>query len=1033
MFSIKKISIFGLIFITFLGSIQYIFLSAVPESVSSFAFMFITNLVGFVILGISSIKVIKFIKRRTYLKGFLLALELTGFNFFMILGSKNMDSVIISSVVSIYFIFVTPLLLIFKKSINFFSSIASVIAVLALLLMFGTDTSILLKSTNIIYLLLADVFFALYVVSISIWGENENPTQLTLTQILASLLVAVIGFAFELFAGKASFSLPTDFKFWITVAFIGIFIRAVYGILQMKCQKHTSALTASLIFSTEIIMTMIMNPILSRIMGTEYAPATIFQIIGAVLLIISILLVDEEIMKKLGYTDINVKTIVDKDGNIVKKSSVSRKMIFLTMTLSMVIQILSVVISLSAIGHIRVVTIANSTKLGEETANISSDALKAELETELINTANDKATLAQTKLLEYASQVNFVASYAKTLYSNPNAYPKKEVMYPLKKNGGKWTMQRILASNSITYKSLENECSLLGNMEEVFRPIVKSNSNISTIYLGTKSGLLLSYDPSSDIASDKDIDEELYYEYRKSTWYNLSQELLKNGKTFAFTETYQDSYGRGLTITCLAPISDKNGNFIGCVATDILMEDLNKTIVSEGIKEPSFATLIDNKGNIIAHKDLDPNSDKTFNIKEKNQQNKLYEASEVILRKKTGITKIGIGDDAYYIAYSEIPSTDWILCMASPLNEVVKPAIAIHEKISKNTSTIIGSVVNVTFLVIQICIVISALIFLIISLLVGKFTKKIIDPLKKLEQDVNRISQGNLSLRTLVKTDDEIGNLAISFNDMAESLQKYITDLKEATAKEERIASELNVATRIQASSLPTEYPNCDEYEIFATMTPAKEVGGDFYDFFKIDDTHLGLVIADVSGKGVPAALFMMISKTLVKTQCKLNTTLSPAQILTTVNNQLCEHNSEDMFVSVWLGIFDITTGILTASNAGHEFPAIRHTNSNFELFEDKHGFVLGGMPEMKYKEYKIELQKGDRLFVYTDGVAEANNINNELYGTDRMIKALNKYKDNNLKDLLKNMRVDIDSFVKEAPQFDDITMLCMEYRGYNK
>lgn len=1030
MLSIKKISIFGLIFITFLGSIQYIFLSAVPESVSSFAFMFITNLVGFVILGISSIKVIKFIKRRTYLKGFLLALELTGFNFFMILGSKNMDSVIISSVVSIYFIFVTPLLLIFKKSINFFSSIASVIAVLALLLMFGTDTSILLKSTNIIYLLLADVFFALYVVSISIWGENENPTQLTLTQILSSLLVATIGFGVELFAGKATFSLPTDFKFWITVAFIGIFIRAVYGILQMKCQKHTSALTASLIFSTEIIMTMIMNPILSRIMGTEYAPATIFQVIGAVLLIISILLVDEETMKKLGYKDINVKTIVDKDGNVIKKSSVSRKMIFLTMTLSMVIQILSVVISLSAIGHIRIVTIENSTKLGEETANISSEALKTELETELINTANEKGALAQTKLLEYASQVNFAASYARTLYSNPNSYPKKEVMYPLKKNGGKWTMQRVLADESIKYDSIKNECSLFGGMEDVFKPIIKSNSNISTIYMGTEDGILLSYDIYSDTASEKE--EELYYEYRKASWYTLAKDLHKNGKTFAFTETYQDSYGRGLTITCLAPISDKNGNFIGCVAADILMKDLNRTIVSEGIKEPSFATLIDNKGNIIAHKDIDPNSEKTFNIKENNNQNKLYEASEVILRKKTGITKIGIGDNAYYIAYAEIPSTNWILCMASPLNEVVKPAIAIHEKISKNTSTIIGSVVNVTFLVIQVCIVISALIFLVISLLVGKFTKKIIDPLKKLEQDVNRISQGNLSLRTLVKTDDEIGNLALSFNDMAESLQKYITDLKEATAKEERIASELNVATKIQVSSLPSEYPNCDEYEIFATMNPAKEVGGDFYDFFKIDDTHLGLVIADVSGKGVPAALFMMISKTLVETQCKLNTTLSPGQILTTVNNQLCEHNSEDMFVSVWLGIFDITTGSLTASNAGHEFPAIKRANGNFEIFEDKHGFVLGGMPEMKYKEYKLELQKGDRLFVYTDGVAEANNINNELYGTDRMVTALNKYKDNNLQDLLKNMRVDIDEFVKEAPQFDDITMLCMEYRGYN-
>ena len=282
-----------------------------------------------------------------------------------------------------------------------------------------------------------------------------------------------------------------------------------------------------------------------------------------------------------------------------------------------------------------------------------------------------------------------------------------------------------------------------------------------------------------------------------------------------------------------------------------------------------------------------------------------------------------------------------------------------------------------------------------------------------------------------IKTGDEIESLSESFNFMLAELKNYIANLSKVTAEKERIGAELDVARHIQASMLPCifpAFPERQEFDIFASMTPAKEVGGDFYDFFLVDEDHLVMVIADVSGKGVPAAMFMMISKTLIKSAAQSG--LSPNAILEKVNNQLCENNDAEMFVTVWLGILEISTGIMKCVNAGHEYPAIMRNNGNFELFKDKHGFVLAGMEGARYREYEVELKEGDRLFVYTDGVPEATDASNTLYGTDRMICALNNAKDSSCSQLLEALHRDVDAFVGEADQFDDLTMLCLEYKG---
>lgn len=282
-----------------------------------------------------------------------------------------------------------------------------------------------------------------------------------------------------------------------------------------------------------------------------------------------------------------------------------------------------------------------------------------------------------------------------------------------------------------------------------------------------------------------------------------------------------------------------------------------------------------------------------------------------------------------------------------------------------------------------------------------------------------------------IHTGDEIEGLAEAFEYMAAELARYIKNLTEVTAEKERIGVELNVATQIQANMLPgifPPFPHRNEFAIYATMTPAKEVGGDFYDFFLVDEAHLALVIADVSGKGVPAALFMMIAKTLIKSSAQ--TGMSPKDILEKVNNQLCENNQAEMFVTVWLGILEIATGKMICANAGHEFPVIKRKDADFELLRDKHGFVLAGIEGSKYSEYEAILERGDRLYVYTDGVPEATDGNNNMYGLERMTAALNRYKDTPVEEMLVLIKQDIDRFVAGAPQFDDITMLTIEMKG---
>ena len=265
-------------------------------------------------------------------------------------------------------------------------------------------------------------------------------------------------------------------------------------------------------------------------------------------------------------------------------------------------------------------------------------------------------------------------------------------------------------------------------------------------------------------------------------------------------------------------------------------------------------------------------------------------------------------------------------------------------------------------------------------------------------------------------------------------IQQQTEEYEKQRMESSRLETELSMASSIQADMLPNifpAFPEREEFDIYASMDAAKEVGGDFYDYFFVDDSHLGMVMADVSGKGVPAALFMMVSKIVIQ-QYTLQS-LSPKAALEIANRTICANNREEMFVTVWLGVLDIDTGKLTAANAGHEYPVIGRAGKGFSLLNDKHGLVIGAFEHSKYREYEVQLEPGDTVFLYTDGVPEATNASEELYGTERMLAALNRSPGAEPDELLKNLRADVDAFVGDAPQFDDLTMLALRYNGSKK
>ncbi len=435
---------------------------------------------------------------------------------------------------------------------------------------------------------------------------------------------------------------------------------------------------------------------------------------------------------------------------------------------------------------------------------VSQKALLVQMENAMCDVTSNRAQRADLQLNVYSSYISRCVSYIESLYAAPQTFAKRPVLPPDASKKGVYSMQRYPVSKEIKLTAIEDELALLGNLESLWLPMMKMDGvMITTIYVGTESGFLISYDKNADIAEFNEGDTESYFDFFKSSWY---LDAKKADKAF-FTDLYPDSYGRGLMISCAAPFR-KNGQFAGVVCMDILVTDLHKSIIDFSIGPGSFSFLLNKQGAIIASPDIKLDQKEFENIRDVSHP--ASELADRILGGDVGV--VALQDKNLFYAFAPITVADWTLCVHIPKELVFRDVHKINEHIQLAN-----------------CLFIAAFVIIIIAviLLARHYSRTITMPLLRLKNDVRTISKGNLDQRAQVVTNDEIGDLATSFNNMAVSLDKYIKDLTAVTAEKERIGAELDVAKHIQSSMLPCifpPYPDRKEFEIYATMQPAKEV-----------------------------------------------------------------------------------------------------------------------------------------------------------------------------------------------------------------
>ncbi len=672
------------------------------------------------------------------------------------------------------------------------------------------------------------------------------------------------------------------------------------------------------------------------------------------------------------------------------------------------------------------ITLENS----DELTSISAKTNEEQVNNTMRATIIAKAENANTYFKTLYDKVILLQQTAQYLYDNPSEYGSITIDPP--KNTDDMSLYATYApSVDQNLPEIQEEQGLVGNLGGLLLSINTQDGNITSDYIATESGIMVQTDELAKYSLDEK-GNMLPFDAKSRLWYKGAVEHAT--QDVYFTDAFIDASTGNYAIVASAPVF-KGSQLKGVVGIGMLLEDLN-ALVSPVI-EQGTDFIIDYKGNVINSSASEgeltasrENPDSLFagENSELGKQLKAFLEDGTLTNMKA---ELEINGEPQVLFCAKITSVGWIYASCVPKTVITAHTEKLREKMDSQTKEMIelgASVFCCAFIGLGILLVVM---IIVSALVIRRLSNRLIQPIKLLSEKVNQLDGENLDFQWEELSGDEFDILANKFGQLTQRIQNYIQDITTITAEKERISTELSVATQIQADMLPIvfpPFPERNEFEIFASMTPAKEVGGDFYDFFMLDDDHLAMVIGDVSGKGVPAALFMVISKTLIKDHAQMCG--SPKGILEEVNNLLLESNAEGMFVTVWLGILEISTGKVVAANAGHEYPAIQKAGGEFDLLKDKHGMMVGAMGGIRYKEYEFQLEKGDCLFVYTDGVPEATNAQNELYGTDRMVLALNQDANAHPQTILKNVRADVDKFVAEAPQFDDLTMLCIRYFG---
>lgn len=697
-----------------------------------------------------------------------------------------------------------------------------------------------------------------------------------------------------------------------------------------------------------------------------------------------------------------------------------------------------VIFILSFVGQILLKNVIESREISLRTsAKFESEKLaETEAEKLLLETAQVKAYTINWTMQEKLYDVEMLADKISTILQNPQNYLPRTLPNPNEQTISWETAYIYLAPDirGTTDEKILQEMALASNIADDLSLFIKEERGIiSTCYIGSKNGYLISVDAKTNDNENVVLPQEFLesYDPRIHHWYTLAE----NAGKAIFTGSYfaQEGY---YAVSVAAPYYDSQG-FAGATVIAFTTDGLKKEIFDATQGETNFNVVLDKNGEILfsSLNDGDFSADLEEKDMRESPESTIAEAARRMTAGELGTMSIKIDGEEYYLAFAPIESIGWSFGTLIAAEEVQKPIQATNlifsaqiEKFAAETRPLFDNLQDWTY---------RLTIFLLIFMLISGIwlAEKFSSPIKHLSDGVKEISGGNLDKKFDIHTGDEIEQLADGFNTMTTELKNQMQNLATVTAEKERIAAELNIAHVIQLSMLPNDFPNAKKFTIYATMEPAKEVGGDFYDFYWLDENHLAITIADVSGKGIPAALFMVISKTTLKNLVLTSNESNLANLVSHANNILRQDNTARMFVTAFIGILDTRTGKLTYVNAGHNPPVLYRASENkFEYFSVIRNFVLAGRRGIKYKEQEITLSQGDCIFLYTDGVTEAFNEAEELYGEEKLIETLNELADKtaDVKALLGEIRNSLAKHVGKAEQSDDITMLGLTYRDKN-
>jgi phosphoserine phosphatase RsbU/P len=682
------------------------------------------------------------------------------------------------------------------------------------------------------------------------------------------------------------------------------------------------------------------------------------------------------------------------------------------------------VLSLLVTGFVAVYTItgvgnlaeSSSTSLGREAVNDSSAALIQSAEQNLLRVASDQAEVTDIIFSDTEAEVAILAAQAAELQRYPPVFVIAPLYVQEKSRPPLLAASPVIFVNGTLVNAESEEFASLAGMSHLLKVTKEADPDLASIYVATDSGVMWRYPAIGNTPAD--------YDPRTRDWYTNA---VRAGGKPVWSEPYVDAAGNGLVVTCSQSVPGRYGNWV--IGTDVTIKSINANILDITLKGEGYPVLLDSRGNVVSRPGLSANGTRWD---EEFTQDDVFSSSNPVLvgvadnmtAQKSGIERVMFNDSLVYVAYAPVSSLNWSFAVSRPVKEILAPVRKTEEMIGLETVRTSTRIAEQTNLVLTIVALLFCILLAVVIFLSWRLARIITRPVDALKAAATELGSGNLDYRVDLRTGDEFEDLAVSFNTMAADLRTNIDNLRRTTAEKERYTKELEIAKEIQDTFLPESTPDIPGIGIAAATIPAMEIGGDFYDFIPVGETRWGIVMADVSGKGISAALFMALSRTLLHVSG--GTASDPTAAVRQANQWIYEDGRSSMFVTVFYGVLDPAGMRFCYVNAGHNPPLLVRGDGVQELMGSR-GIALGVVPDVSIAATTLDLRHGDILVLYTDGVTEAFNDQNEAFGEERLRVFVRVNREKPAREILEELVAEIRRFTGAAAQSDDITLVVVK------